>query len=247
MRQFRLALAFLTRLPGGRHPNDSSELTAAVPWFPVVGIVVGAIGAAVYVSMAELVAPLPAAAVAFACTALVTGGFHEDGLADTVDALAGGTTIEQRLIILKDSRHGTFGVLALVLMSIIKIGALAELDGRAAAIGLVATHVSGRAAAVGLMAVAPTARQDGLGADYARALPAVGATVGVTVGVAALVGAFWPTGWAVAVAVAALALGVAAVGWWARAKIGGVTGDILGAAEQVGEATVLLSLAAYAG
>lgn len=240
---FRTALAFLTRLPGGRHPDDQAGLTASVPWFPVVGVAIGAIGAGVYVAALEVLTPVPAAALAFIATALATGGFHEDGLADSFDALAGGWTRERRLEILKDSRHGTFGVLSLVLISVLKISALASLAGRDAAVALVCAHVIGRAGAVALMGTAPTATDRGLGADYTRALGVPATIAGTAVGVAAAglgFGVFAP------VVIAAVAVGVAAVGWWAWRKIGGVSGDLLGAAEQVGEATVLLTAVAIA-
>lgn len=241
VRQFREALAFLTRLPGGAHPTDGGGLTAVVPWFPVVGLLVGAVGAGTYVGLAELVSPLVAAAITFALTALITGGFHEDGLADSLDALAGGWDREQRLAILKDSRHGTFGVLALVFISIIKVSALSELAGREAALAVLCAHCAGRAGAVALMGVAPVATEEGLGADYTRSLKPVPALLGSLVGVAAVAVSF---GWAAPVVLGVLAAGVAVVGVWAYRKIGGVTGDLLGAAEQVGEAAVLVVAAA---
>ncbi len=238
MTGFRTALAFLTRLPGGQHPEDAKVLTRSVGWFPTVGIVIGALGAGVFVGASQLVNPLTAAVLAFAVTAIATGGFHEDGLADSVDALAGGWTVERRLEILKDSRHGTFGVLALVLITMLKVSALAPLSGWDAALTLVCAHSLGRAGAVGLMAVAPTARPDGLGADYTRSLHPTIAIFGVLVGVASAVVAFGV--WA-AVPVGLVALGSLLVGLWAWRRIGGVTGDLLGAAEQVGEAVVLIA------
>ena len=237
----RTALAFLTRLPGGRHPETESELTASVPWFPVIGVVIGALGGLVYWGAVELVAPLAAAGLALAVTALVTGGFHEDGLADSFDALAGGATRERRLEILKDSRHGTFGVLALVVITLVKAGALSSLGGLDGVAALVVAHSLGRAAAVGLMVAAPVATTSGLGADYTRALSPIAGSFGVVVGVAAaglVFGLFAP------VVVAIVAATTAAVGWWAHRTIGGVTGDLLGAAEQVGEAVVLLAASA---
>lgn len=243
MNGLRTALAFLTRLPGGKHPGDQTGLTASVPWFPVVGIIIGGLGSVVYLGLLEVVSPLSAAAVTFAFTALATGGFHEDGLADSFDALAGGWTPERRLEILKDSRHGTFGVLSLVLITLIKVSALATLEGSEAAFALVAAHSVGRAGAVGLMAAAATARADGLGADYTRSLSPLRAIAGSMVGVAVAVAAF---AWWSPVVLVLVAVGVAVVGWWARRKIGGVTGDLLGAAEQVGEAMVLLAASALA-
>lgn len=237
----RTALAFLTRLPGGAHPEDQAGLTASVPWFGVIGIVVGAIGAGVYVGASELVSPLAAATLAFIVTALVTGGFHEDGLADSFDALAGGWTPERRLEILKDSRHGTFGVLALVGITLLKVSALAPLTGADAALALVAAHCVGRSSAVVAMGLAPSASATGLGADYARQLPLPSALIGGAVGVVIAIVAFGA--WAPAV-LAGAGAGTFAVVLWARAKIGGVTGDLLGAIEQVVEAIVLLGASA---
>jgi len=241
MRDFRHAWAFLTRLPGGRHPENGDGLTAAAPWFPLVGLVIGALAAATYVGLSRLLTPLVAAALTFAVTALVTGAFHEDGLADSFDALAGGWNREQRLEILKDSRHGTFGVLSLVLITLLKVSALAELGGRTAALVLVAAHCAGRAGALALMVIAPSATRRGLGADYARALTALPAVAGVALGCASLIVAF---GVNALIAGAVLAAGVAAIGWWAYRKIGGVSGDLLGAAEQVGEALILTTAVA---
>ena len=237
----RTALAFLTRLPGGSHPEGQEGVTSSVPWFGVIGLVIGAIGSAVYAAASELVTPLSAATLAFIVTGLITGGFHEDGLADSFDALAGGWTPQRRLEILKDSRHGTFGVMSLVLITILKISALAPLSGWDAALGLTAAHCIGRSAAVAVMGVAPLARADGLGADYTRSLPKLSSVIGALVGVAAAVVAFGV--WAPAVLVA-VAVGAVAVVMWAKAKIGGVTGDLLGAVEQIGEAIVLMGASA---
>ena len=237
----RTALAFLTRLPGGVHPEGQEGITTSVPWFGVIGLIVGGVGSGVYVGASELVSPLAAATLAFIVTALITGGFHEDGLADSFDALAGGWTPERRLEILKDSRHGTFGVLSLVLITLLKVSALTPLSGWDAVLGLTAGHCIGRSAAVATMGFAPIARADGLGADYTRSLSRPAALVGSVVGVAAAIVAFGV--WAPAV-LGAVAAGAVAVVAWARAKIGGVTGDLLGAVEQVGEAIVLLAASA---
>ena len=236
-----MAWAFLTRLPGGAHPSNDAELQRAVPWFPVVGAAVGALGSAVYALLlgapGEAVSPVTAAALTFVVTALVTGGFHEDGLADSFDALAGGRDAAHRLSILKDSRHGTFGVLALVTVTLIKVSALSDLAGWTAASALVVAHGGGRSAAVVLMGIAPVARPDGLGADYARRLPRRVPMVAVACGGFLLAGLFGP--WA-GVVVAVLLVTVGGVGLWARRRIGGVTGDVLGAAEQVAECVILV-------
>jgi adenosylcobinamide-GDP ribazoletransferase len=239
----RYALAFLTRLPGGSHARTAEDLAAAVTWFPAVGALVGLLVAAVHVPLAGPLPALSAAAIAVGVAALVTGGFHEDGFADSLDALAGGRDVEHRLAILKDSRHGTFGVLGLVVLTLVKVSALAALDGAVAVAALVAAGSLGRAGAVGLMGLAPPASGSGLGASYLRALTPGrvigGVALGVALGTAAL-------GTLVLPAVGLVAAGAAAVALWARRRIGGVTGDLLGAAEQVGECVVLLLVAGVA-
>lgn len=230
-------------MPGGAHPDSSEQLTACVPFFGIVGLVIGAIGGGVFWSASELTTPAIAAVLALVVTALITGGFHEDGLADTFDALAGGWDREQRLRILKDSRHGTFGVLSLVLISLLKFAALSSLDAEAGALALVAAHSAGRSGAVGLMGIAPTASEAGLGADYTRQLPRHLAVVGTLVGLLVL-GAVY-LAWAPVIA-AMIAAGVGALAWWSHRKIGGITGDILGAAEQIGECCVLVGAVALA-
>jgi adenosylcobinamide-GDP ribazoletransferase len=171
----------------------------------------------------------------------VTGGFHHDGLADVADAYGGGWDVEQRLAILKDSRHGTYGVLALVLALVVQVQALATHDPRQAFAVLVAAHSTARAGAVVLLRVAPRARGTGLGTEYARGLPA-GAVILAVLGTVALdvvlLGAL--AAWVLAAA----AVAAGAVAWLAVRKVGGVNGDALGAAEQVAETLVLLCGAA---
>jgi adenosylcobinamide-GDP ribazoletransferase len=239
----RYAWAFLTRLPGGAHPASSDALAPAVAWFPLVGAVIGALVAVVYVPLAGLVPPLTAAALAVGLSALLTGGFHEDGFADSLDALAGGRDVESRLRILEDSRHGTFGVLGLVVLTLVKVSALAALGGAVAAAALVAAGALGRAGAVGLMGFAPAATGEGLGAGYLRALRhhdvVLGLASGLVIGGLAL-------GPAVLPAVLLVGVGAVVVGEWARRRIGGISGDLLGMAEQVGECAVLVLVAGLA-
>lgn len=235
------AVSFLTRIPV--RLREEPSMTAAVPWFPVVGAGVGMIVGGVAVGLAELVPMSVAAAVAVLVGVLVTGAFHEDGLADVADAFAGGWTVEQRLRILKDPLHGSYGVAALCGTIVLRIVALASLGPAVAFAGAIAAHTLGRGAAVGLMGTVRVATADGLGADYARSLPRRSAVVGVAVSIAIAAVA---TGWWVAALAVAAALSAAAVGWLAVRKIGGVTGDVLGATEQVAECLVLVTITALA-
>jgi adenosylcobinamide-GDP ribazoletransferase len=168
---------------------------------------------------------------------LLTGAFHEDGLADTTDALGGGLTKEQALRILKDPAHGTYGVLAIALSVILRVGAVASLDGWTALATLPAAHALSRAFSVWLLGWMSPAVDEGLAATYAaamtrrRALRAIAA--GLLIGLASL-GA-----WVLPAALLA-GLGAGAVGWLGMRKLGGVTGDLLGAGQQVAEVIVLL-------
>ncbi len=160
------AAQFLTRVP--IPTRAAPDLAAAVVWFPVVGGLIGAAVGAVAAGLGEVV-PVPvAAAVAVLFGIAITGAFHEDGLADTADALAGGWTREQRLEILADPRHGSYGVAALCGSIVVRVVAVASLAPAAAFAGLVAAHALGRGSAVVTMGIAPLAKADGLGAGYAR-------------------------------------------------------------------------------
>jgi adenosylcobinamide-GDP ribazoletransferase len=240
---FGAALGFLTRIPVRAAGHDEARVTRAVPWFPVVGALVGVLVGAVYAAAGSWLPSLAAATLAVGSGLLVTGAFHEDGLGDTADALAGGWTREERLRIMRDPRLGTFGVSAVAVSLLLRASTIASLGPWDAAAALVAAHALARAASVGLMRIVPNATGEGLGATYTRAvLPrqvALAATAGVVIA-ASILGVL-----AVPLALAA-ATGALVVGFLAKRKIGGLTGDILGAAEQAAEVLVLLLAAAAA-
>jgi adenosylcobinamide-GDP ribazoletransferase len=242
MKGFVAALQFLTRVPvrgGGDEPT-------AVVWFPVVGALIGAAVGGAAAGLGEILPAAVAAAVAVLLGVVVTGAFHEDGLADTADALPGGWTREQRMEILQDPRHGSYGVAALcgsILLRVVAVAALVA-DGPATTFtALVAAHTLARGAAVATMAAVALAKPDGLGAGYARSVTTGRAVVGglVAVAIAALATGWWVGPLAVAAAAAA-----ALVALWARRAIGGITGDVLGAIEQVAECAVLVVIAGLA-
>jgi adenosylcobinamide-GDP ribazoletransferase len=234
----RSAITFLTRLPigDGSRPN----IDAAPAWFPIVGLGLGGGVGGVFAGASWLAGPLVGAAVAIAAGALVTGAFHQDGLADTADAFGGGWTVEQRISIFKDSRHGTYGVMALISTVLLQVAALASLSPRNGFFALVAAHSLGRCGAVALMLVMRPARADGLGARYAKRLPRSGAFAGVAVPVVVVLAA---TGGAGVVLIGGAVLCTALVGWLSRRKIGGIVGDVLGATEQMVETAILLAAA----
>lgn len=230
------ALQFLTRVPiRTRHAVEHHRV---VPWFPIAGVLIGAVVGGVAAGMSELVPPLVAGAVAVGVGVLVTGAFHEDGLADVADAFGGGWTVERRLEILKDSRHGTYGVAALATSIVVRVACAASIAGPAALFAtFVAAHTLGRGAAVVAMRLAPPATQSGLGVSAAAAMRPFPTTLGLAAG-AAVVAAL--TGWWTLPFLVAAAVGIAVTVWLAVRKIGGLAGDVLGAVEQVVECLVLI-------
>ncbi len=215
-------------------------MTAAVPWYPFVGALIGAMVGGVAAGLLHLVPPLVAASVAVMIGVLVTGAFHEDGLADVADAFAGGWTPAERLRILKDPLHGSYGVAAMCGSIVIRVACIASfgVSPAVAFAAVLAAHALGRCAAVTLICVVPPATTDGLGAVN-RAGVSVGlCAAGVTAGVAIAAVA---TGWWVGPFVLATVVGSTTVAWLALRKIGGVNGDVLGTAEQVVECLVLIT------
>jgi adenosylcobinamide-GDP ribazoletransferase len=233
------ALQFLTRIP--IRLRTAPDLTASIAWFPFVGALIGLILAG-FTALGALVLPMPVmAGVTVLAGVLLTGAFHEDGLADAADAIGGGWDREQRIRILKDPLHGSYGVAAMSGSIVIRILCLGALSPAVAVAGLIASHTLGRTASIASMKIWPTASTGGLGADYVRAARTGPILLGVTVGIAisALV-----LGWWIGPAVLAAAIAAAIMGFISWRALGGVTGDILGAIEQVVEIAVLLVVVA---
>lgn len=239
----RLALAFLTRLPV---PIDGllppTALARASRTFPLAGLIIGLIGGLVFALATALsLSSMLAAILAVAAIVAVTGALHEDGLADTADGFGGGATREDKLAIMRDSRIGSFGVLALILSVAARVASLAALGTPAAAFAaLVAAHAASRGFLVAVMEREPLARSDGLAAGAGRPsrtgmLWALGLAALITIVVQGLAG------------IVALAVGVA-VAWvlarLAQRQIGGYTGDVLGAVQQASEIAMLLAIVA---
>ena len=239
---FPVALALLTRLPLPRIPQAAFARQARAAWaFPLVGCFVGAIAAVVGISAIAL--GLPATVVAGLCLAtqiIVTGAMHEDGLADSADGLWGGWTLERRLEIMKDSQIGTYGVLALILSLGLRWSAL-SLVVIVTPWLLIPIAALSRAGLPVMMALVPRARPGGLSDQVGNpGWRSAGIAILVGVGVS-LIGFGFGTALLCAAVLLTLLLAIAAL---AKAKIGGQTGDILGASQQVGEIALLLILAA---
>lgn len=235
----RIGIALCTRLPiGPAGPLNDGEVARASWTFPLAGILVGLAGALAYWLAIRLnVAPIPAAALALAATMAVTGAMHEDGLADSFDGM-GGKTREQKLEIMRDSRIGTFGTLALVVTLLLRWSTLADIaEPRYVALALISAHAAARAGMTAFMHLVPLARSDGLSSDAGRP-PGQCVAAALAIGIFTLLFGFGAKGALISLLLLAVA-GIIAARIAIR-QIGGQTGDVLGAFEQVGEAIVML-------
>lgn len=234
----RRACALLTRLP---IRADFSQTQAATwTWaFPVVGLVVGSIAVGVATSLMALGLVAGAVAIGLIVQVMITGAMHEDGLADTADGLWGGWTPDRRLEIMKDSQIGTYGVIALVLAFLWRWALWGALIGLAP-LALVAAAVLSRAPLPALMTALPHARDTGLSHTTGRPTSNP-ATISGLLGAGIALACVGPIAALIGIALAALA--ATSVGLIAKAKIGGQTGDILGATQVVAELACLTAFA----
>jgi adenosylcobinamide-GDP ribazoletransferase len=238
---FGAAVAFLTRIPVG--PPAGGELAGSAWAFPLVGAGIGAVAAFVFLA-AQLIGLRDwlSALLTVLAGLLLTGALHEDGLADTADGLFGGHDRDRKLAIMRDSHHGTYGVLAIVLSVALRAAALAQIgEAVHAGLALVVAHTASRAVLPAVMSALPPARHDGLGAAAGRPRSAAvltAAVIAVAIGLVSL----GPLRGAVALGLAAVAVLAAAA--LARHQIGGYTGDVLGAFQQIAEIVILLAAAA---
>jgi adenosylcobinamide-GDP ribazoletransferase len=222
-------------LPG---PSGDGR-TLGRPWFPLVGLVLGGLAWLPDWGATRVATPLLGAVAAVALLAVVTGALHLDGLADAADGLLGGSTPERRLEIMRDSRVGSFGVVALILVLAGDIAALAGLTPSLALAALLMACAASRLALVAVIAWVPYVRATGLGVAARGGRPVV------DLAVAALLAALpllldWRRGLLAAALVALSTLGVVLL---ARSRIGGATGDVYGAVVEVGQLAGLLGFA----
>jgi len=254
LRLLGVALQFLTRVPVRLGDFDPRWLNDSARHFPLVGALVGLFGAGVLWG-ASVLWPVPVAVLlSMAATVWLTGGFHEDGLADTCDGLGGSVSRERALAIMKDSRLGSYGALGLVLTLALKAAALSVVAGASiglATASLVLAHAASRACAVALMSTLPYAGDAGQAKTKPMARPtgpvALVVAAAWTVLVAASLALLLPAQFGVVrlaftlLAAVAVALACAA---WLRRRLGGYTGDALGATQQWTELAVYLASAA---
>ncbi len=244
MRGLLAALRFLTVLPlPGKVGTSAAELAGSAPWFPVVGLLIGAAAAGFAEGVYLGAPPLVAAVLVVIALGAVSKGLHLDGLADSADGLLSSRNRERMLEIMKDSHLGTMGVLALLAVLGLKVAALASLPPERVWVAALLMPVAGRSTMTMLMGLLPYARPEGglgglfpLGRSPWLALGALGAllVVGGAVG--------REMGLAVAVVAAALAL---LFGARVQRALGGMTGDTLGATCELGELAAVLTVALW--
>ena len=241
-----LAVSFLTRLPVRVHGDVTPQaLGRCHRWFSLVGALIGLALALVYWGLVQVLPVSIAVFMTLGLSLWLTGALHEDGLADCMDGLGGGQTVAQRLAIMKDSRVGSYGVLALVISLVgrwLLLSALAQQDTTLVMIALLTAHALSRGLAAFMMGMLPYLRCDG--DSKVRALT----------GHQRLEDRVWLTG--VAVFVAVLSAGVVSgimllvitalsglvLYCWLKKQLGGVTGDALGAVQQITEILLYLAL-----
>jgi len=250
LRDLKACLIFLTRLPIALPDATPSALAASARAFGLAGALIGALAAIVYSILQAVAVPAGVAVAAMlAAQVLLTGALHEDGLADCADGFGGGRDRESRLVIMRDSRIGSYGVIALILAFLIRWSALAHVAGAASgwtvAAVVIAAACASRAAMVLPLWALPAARSDGRSAEAGRPgrstlVQAAGAALVVFVAslwsVASLSGI-------VAMALTGLAAGLAVMAL-SRRLIGGQTGDVCGSVQVVAEAAILVAASA---
>lgn len=247
LRYLLTAVGYFTRVPVPAWVGFAPHyLHAAARYFPLVGLMVGAVAALATLGAWLLWPPAVAVLIGIGATLLLTGAFHEDGLADCVDAFGGGYRREDVLRIMHDSRIGAFGALALVLALLLKwqlLLALGQRGGlRELLLVLVAAHAASRAMAVSYLATLDYVRPEGKAKPVAQRLSPRGLALVLACGALPLLAVAPGFGLA---AIAALALLRLALGRYFVRRIGGYTGDCLGMAQQLGELLIYLLAAAW--
>lgn len=247
LRGARAAFAFLSRIPVGGFPYRPADWRWAPAHFPLVGLVVGGLSAGLY-ALAHPLGSTLAALLSITLSIVLTGALHEDGLADSVDALGGAHERERVLAILKDSRIGTYGALALVLSVSLRASVIGQLE-PALAGAIVLVHCLARIGPVWLLATQPyvsSANSSSKGAIFEGTGPVQALLASVygliSLSVCSLAG--WLHFRGALVLLVAVALSTSLLARYFRRRVGGITGDLLGANEQIAELLCWLILAA---
>ena len=254
-RYFLLALGFFTRIPMPSFADfQESDLNHSVKYFPLVGLLVGLLGAMTYYIFAQIFPHSIALLISMAATVFATGAFHEDGLADSADGLGGGWQREQVLTIMQDSRLGTYGAVALFFVLLAKFELLSSMHADMTMLALICAHPLSRLCAVWLMAALPYTKPSGkakpLATEISRADLCIASLFGLlpvlvlVVFIQTTIGNWQATLGYVCLLAAAMAAGWC---WWhalLKRKLNGYTGDTLGGMQQISE--ILFYLASLA-
>jgi len=237
------ALGYFTRVPVPYGVGTAQgDLAGAIRYFPLIGALIGAIGALVYLLALRVFPVSLAVLLSMAATLLATGAFHEDGLADCCDAFGGGMAREDVLRIMRDPRIGAFGAIALAMALAIKWQTLAALPPLLAAWLMVAAHAASRALAASLLVTLDYARAEGKALAVARRMSV--RTYGL-IAVLGLPWLFWPD-WRAGLAVLAVSTVLRLLmSRYFQRRLGGYTGDCLGFAQQVFELAIYLVVLAW--
>ncbi len=241
IREFLGAVQFLTRIPLPQRWLGEVSLARAAPYFPLVGALLGLAAAGIDAAVRPHLAPTAAAAATVVFLVLITGALHEDGLADSADGFGGGATADRALAIMRDSRIGSYGAIAVALSLLLRIVLIAALPAPDALAYLVTAEMLSRWSVLPLAYFLPSARQGGPSAGQGARLAgsisppamAIGTLIAAAVTLASLHAASWRP-WM------ACLLATAASGLYFRRRIRGVTGDCFGAAIQITAIAVYL-------
>lgn len=239
IRSFVVAVQFLTRVPLCRSlVATEADVASSARFFPLVGVLVGGGGALVYAALNLFLPPSSCVLFVLIYSALVTGGFHEDGLADSIDGFGGGWTREDKLRIMRDSRIGTFGALGLIFLILAKYNLLSQLEWPNIWKWLVFANTAGRWTAIPLCLWLPYARNGGQGNLVARRISWQAATIATLTFVAVSLLFRWR------IALVGIGVSMACVlisGSYYRRRLDGITGDCLGATNQITEVALYLA------
>ncbi|MGB0506602.1 MAG: adenosylcobinamide-GDP ribazoletransferase [Pikeienuella sp.] len=243
LKYYLSAQSFLTRLPTPEWVgHDENRLARAAKWFPIVGLLLGIIAGSIWAIFSWLTAPTIAAGITMAALALLTGALHEDGFADCCDGLGGGSTTERALEIMRDSRIGAYGAVGLILSIGLRWSALSSFEIWSGITAFIIALTTARASMVLILRFGTYARPSGA-ADSAASGVEIDETamaIGLALLIALILGG--PTG--LMVSIGAFILSFIWLKWLTR-KIGGYTGDGLGAAEQISQIFILIALAGF--
>ena len=255
-RYFLLAVGFFTRIPVPSFVDfQESELNKSVKYFPLIGCLVGLIGLAAYYIAGQVFPHTVAILISMAATIFATGAFHEDGLADSVDGLGGGWQREQVLTIMQDSRLGTYGAVALFFALMAKFQLLTSIHADTMMMILICAHSLSRLSAVWLMKALPYTKSSGKAKPLATEISRRDFLLANLFGLLPLIVLLWVIqtsiqNWQITLGYACFLAAAVGAGWFwwlslLKRKLGGYTGDTLGAIQQISEIMFYLATLAW--